>query len=443
MGHIFPFEYISEEKNMKNSFRKILCCILALVLIPGMTTVSSFAADDDEEIELTIIVDFSNKDTTTTDYDNPGSFPAYFYDGTPKSPKVTIYDGDYKLVEGTDYKLRYTLWNREGAPTTEDVPVGVWWNGDCFNRYEVSAVGRGDYDDVTMSFPERAFFYIIKAPTYFIVFHKNDGSNDYVSVTGIRHGSILSEDDIPVFTRDNYDFGGWYTDPACTDGKEFDVTQPIKNPPPDVYAKWISNLPPVEPEPITSVTITLPDVNAGDGYVIDSDGIPRPHPEVTTPEDALYEALYSYYVVADDTQLLGYGLPKEDATFKKGDEVYIATELFPDDYELHPFLEEALGEDHKVAITVNGGELVKSYLYTYYEDDSQEVAARSLVVITKVVVNGDDEPGGDEPGGDPSGEPDPAPSTGDMTMLFIAAASITIVLAAVLVNADSKRKRYY
>ncbi|MBO4818892.1 MAG: InlB B-repeat-containing protein [Firmicutes bacterium] len=297
-----------------------------------------------------------------------------------------------------------------------------------------------------MSFPERAFFYIIKAPKYTIRFNKNDGSGEYVDIKEIPYGSTLES--VPVFERENYDFGGWYKDEACTEGNEFDVTQPIKNPPSDLYAKWISNLPPVEPEPITSVTLTLPEVKEGDGYVLDSNGTPRPFPDVTIPEDVLYDVLYNYYVVEDDTQLLGYGLPKADATFKKGDEIYIATELFPEDYELHPFTEEALGENHKVAITVNGGELVKSYLYTYYEDDSQEVAARSLVVITKVVVTGDDETGGDpseEPGGDPSEEPgeNPAPSTGDMTMLFIAAASITIALAAALVNADSKRKRYY
>ena len=412
---------------MKKSLSKILCCVLALVLVLGMATISSFAANEN----LTVTVDFSNADGTTSDYDNPGSFPAYYYDGTPKSPIITIYDGDKKLEEGVDYILEYILWNREGAPTSNEVPVGIWWGGEVFNRYEVVAYGRGDYSD-TIPFPSRAFFYITRAPQYSIYFYKNDGSDEYVAITNIDHGSYLDPAEIPVFERQNYDFGGWYTDSACTEGNEFDVTQPIKNPPMQLYAKWISNLPPVQPEPITSVTITLPELVEGDGYVLDSGGYGRPHPVVTIPEDALYEIIYSLYAVEDDSTELGYGLPKADATFKKGDEVYIATELLPTDLELHPFLDETIGADHKIAIKVNGGELVKSYLYTYYENgDPDLVAGRSLIILSKVVVGGDDEEPGDEP----------SPSTGDMTMTWIVAASAMLLLAAVLMGTDSKKKR--
>lgn len=51
--------------------------------------------------------------------------------------------------------------------------------------------------------------------------------------------SILSGvEEIPA--RDSYEFGGWYLDAACSDGKELDLNSITSNI--VVYAKWIKSI---------------------------------------------------------------------------------------------------------------------------------------------------------------------------------------------------------
>ena len=49
-------------------------------------------------------------------------------------------------------------------------------------------------------------------------------ANENVSV---KPGDTVTAPDMTNKTREDYTFGGWYTDSACTDGKEFNFSTPI------------------------------------------------------------------------------------------------------------------------------------------------------------------------------------------------------------------------
>lgn len=59
-------------------------------------------------------------------------------------------------------------------------------------------------------------------------------ANENVSV---KPGDTVTAPDMTNKTREDYTFGGWYTDSACTDGKEFNFSTPITESM-TLYAKW-------------------------------------------------------------------------------------------------------------------------------------------------------------------------------------------------------------
>jgi len=78
----------------------------------------------------------------------------------------------------------------------------------------------------------------VKAPTgAWLIFKENGQGASYTSPQFLE-GSKPEEPADP--TRFGYEFGGWYTDAACTDGTEFDFDA-ILSETTIVYAKWIEN----------------------------------------------------------------------------------------------------------------------------------------------------------------------------------------------------------
>ncbi|MBR3346772.1 MAG: InlB B-repeat-containing protein, partial [Solobacterium sp.] len=72
---------------------------------------------------------------------------------------------------------------------------------------------------------------------YWLIFKENGKGASYTSPQFLE-GTLPEEPADPV--RLGYEFGGWYTDEACTDGNEFDFTKALEKTT-TVYAKWTEN----------------------------------------------------------------------------------------------------------------------------------------------------------------------------------------------------------
>ncbi len=67
-----------------------------------------------------------------------------------------------------------------------------------------------------------------------LTFDSQGGSN--VDPIEEKPGTAITAPDDP--TKEGYDFGGWYTDAACTDGNEYTVPSTMPDESKTVYAKW-------------------------------------------------------------------------------------------------------------------------------------------------------------------------------------------------------------
>lgn len=83
--------------------------------------------------------------------------------------------------------------------------------------------------------------YTVPGDTVQFYFKSNNSSNKYygyyATVTGVGRIANQTTDNYAIPTRDGYEFAGWYTDAACTDGNEFDVNGSLSDV--TVYAKWV------------------------------------------------------------------------------------------------------------------------------------------------------------------------------------------------------------
>lgn len=71
---------------------------------------------------------------------------------------------------------------------------------------------------------------------YTVTFYKNDGTEETVDIQEIEENGNAMEPDEP--SRSGYTFNGWYKDPDCTDGEEFDFDSDLITENTDLYAKW-------------------------------------------------------------------------------------------------------------------------------------------------------------------------------------------------------------
>ncbi len=83
--------------------------------------------------------------------------------------------------------------------------------------------------------------------TYTVTFNANNGSS--ISSLCVNEGSLITKPSDP--TKDGYNFGGWYSDEACTNLYDFasKVTSNIT-----LYAKWVEKNTPIQTYTVTFVT---------------------------------------------------------------------------------------------------------------------------------------------------------------------------------------------
>ena len=395
---------------MKTS-RKLLCCILALVLALGTMAVAVYAGVDDVVVNF----DYSNMNTTYSDYLNTDGnvYPAYFYDGNGHSPVISVSDGDKALIKGSDYSVTYSITNITygGQQIWQDPPEGGIWNGrDKTNVFQVIVSGIGAY----AGFDEISHFVIIERPNFKVTFYKNDGTDtsDYIWVP---YGDSVndSSSSVPSFEREGYEFEGWYKDEECSAGNKFSLDAAITDAT-DLYAKWIKL--------VTSVEVTMPDVFEGEGYAIGEGWSVVPAPEVSIPGGVNYMMDHSDWVVPKDGGYLGYDMPETAATFKKGDTVYVYTVLRTKDASLYEFIHEKTESEHEVEITVKNGEYVASGLDVNTSSTSGETTY-SLCIVSKVIVQGR-----------------PSPSTGDSNPFMIVWVTIATLAVALFMTYGFRKK---
>lgn len=265
---------------MKRNSVRILSLLLAMIMVVTLfVNLAAAAHADDEEPAEEIPVAIEKENETLEDDDDPvpggdagGGYkvvfdasnadetdasgnPVYWYDGNVHSPIITV------TYNGEEVPQGYDTWR-------------PWYNYmEDFGEMDATPNKRGKYNVHIFGIDEldnEYFDFVISDIwTYVVLFNKNDGSGVYDSSGTITWGTTIPEANIPEFTRENYDFAGWYTDPECTDGNEFDVTQAIKGQGfsggvLNVYAKWIEKTAP-QPDPDEPIT---PAPNTGDAMYL-------------------------------------------------------------------------------------------------------------------------------------------------------------------------------
>ena len=94
---------------------------------------------------------------------------------------------------------------------------------------------------------------------HWLVFDENGKGATYNAPRFVEDGQMTSDAGLIEMVRNGYTFGGWYTDAACTDGKEFSFGGTIADTT-TIYAKWT-------PAETANYTVLIWKQNlAGDGY---------------------------------------------------------------------------------------------------------------------------------------------------------------------------------
>jgi uncharacterized repeat protein (TIGR02543 family) len=125
-------------------------------------------------------------------------------------------EGTYNLAAGY-YHVRFILLKENE-------------NGETLTWAEILHIYSNLESSFAMNFTDADFYKTI----YTVTFEYNDGSPE--GVGSAFHGGKVT---MPIqdLTRENYAFGGWYRDPACT-GSPYDFDLPVINNI-TLYAKWI------------------------------------------------------------------------------------------------------------------------------------------------------------------------------------------------------------
>ncbi len=182
--------------------------------------------------------------------------------GIVKRPTYNII---YNANNGTDdFKVTYVKYG--SLPSEQDIPefvyeghtfVGWYTDAACSdgNEFDIDSPYKGEGASTANVLNVYAKWKAdeVVAEKYYLHFYKNDGTDEYQEVI-VEAGQVPAS--VPEYENDGFDFAGWYTDAACSDGKEFDEkaayngeganNEHILN----VYAKWTESTPdePVEPD---------------------------------------------------------------------------------------------------------------------------------------------------------------------------------------------------
>lgn len=134
---------------------------------------------------------------------------------------------------------------KHGQPVTEPSPAPEEYGYTFGGWYKKQTCPNDSKFDFTTSITDHIILYAKwEINKYTVTFDFNTGKPSTPKTEEVEYGNPVSEPAKP--TNTGYTFGGWYTDKACTDGKEFTFdadgksTTPITGPI-TLYAKWSKN----------------------------------------------------------------------------------------------------------------------------------------------------------------------------------------------------------
>lgn len=153
------------------------------------------------------------------------------YTGTLDSGPLVIHGWKYGVYQD---KLTY-------AVTGSQTEVGSSSNTVSNVRItrESYAFGLYDYEDVTSEYTVGIVNGTLTVTAVVTFDNNGHGGAAPAQITGITKDSIITAPTAP--TDASYEFGGWYTDSACTDGNEWDFDNDTVSASMTLYAKWTQN----------------------------------------------------------------------------------------------------------------------------------------------------------------------------------------------------------
>lgn len=128
---------------------------------------------------------------------------------------------------------------KHGQPVTEPSPAPEEYGYTFGGWYKKQTCPNDSKFDFTTSITDHITLYAKwEINKYTVTFDFNTGKPSTPKTEEVEYGSSVSKPTEP--TNTGYTFGGWYTDKACTDGKEFSFDTKITG---DItlYAKWTKN----------------------------------------------------------------------------------------------------------------------------------------------------------------------------------------------------------
>lgn len=179
--------------------------------------------------------------------------------------------GEIRDVGGDGLTYRVTVRHGETSNMNFDPPqpYSMFRNGYAFVGWFTERDGGIQYADGVMVFTEDTTLYArweaVSAATHRVTFDQNGGEflfGQTVIFANVPNGALVtSVSEIPIVSRQGYNFKGWYT--SLVGGSEFDFTTPITSEM-TLYARWESQG--TIGTPPTIITTSLPIGFSGSVY---------------------------------------------------------------------------------------------------------------------------------------------------------------------------------
>ena len=150
------------------------------------------------------------------------------------NPRTVTFDGN---ADGAaNIPKAQTLGPGENTATEPAPPTRTGYEFGGWYTDATCAAGQ-EYDFEQLVQEDLKLYAKWEQKSHRITFHYNDGSTTD-AVQDVTEGEKATVPELS--TRTGYEFGGWYTDAACTAGQEYDFERPVKGDL-ELYAKWTVN----------------------------------------------------------------------------------------------------------------------------------------------------------------------------------------------------------
>ena len=180
---------------------------------------------------------------------------------------------------------------KHGQPVTKPSPAPEEYGYTFGGWYKKQTCPNDSKFDFTTSITDHITLYAKwEINKYTVKFDFNTGKTSTPKTEEVEYGNPVSEPAKP--TNTGYTFGGWYTDQACTDGKEFTFGADGKSTTPitdniTLYAKWTKNRYTVTFD-VDGQTDLIPPVSVEHG-----NGVSKPDTSKLTKEGCTFDGWYT------------------------------------------------------------------------------------------------------------------------------------------------------